>query len=122
MYSRRPGTPAAELADETPPEAKLARLYRLQAVLEAEARRIASHMVGTVQRVLVEGRAKKDPAELCGRTDNNRVVNFAGDPRLAGAFVDVAIVEARAHTLRGAVVAPAGGCRDKASTIACAPH
>jgi tRNA-2-methylthio-N6-dimethylallyladenosine synthase len=122
VYSRRPGTPAAELADETPPEAKLARLYRLQAVLEAEARRIASHMVGTVQRVLVEGRAKKDPAELCGRTDNNRVVNFAGDPRLAGAFVDVAIVEARAHTLRGAVVAPAGGCRDKASAIACAPH
>ena len=82
-------------------------------------------MVGTVQRVLVEGPAKKDPSELCGRTDNNRVVNFAGHPRLVGSFVDVVIDEARAHSLRGTVVGadrrPARArCRD-AATIACPP-
>ena len=104
VYSRRPGTPAAELPDDTPPEEKLARLHRLQAALEPHARRIAAEMVGTVQRVLVEGPAKKDPAELCGRTDNNRVANFAGNPRLVGSFVDVAIEEARSHSLRGTVV------------------
>jgi len=107
VYSRRPGTPAAELPDDTPPEEKLARLHRLQAALEAHAQRIAAGMVGTVQRVLVEGPAKKDPSELCGRTDNNRVVNFAGHRRLAGTFVDVAIDEARAHSLRGTVVTAA---------------
>jgi tRNA-2-methylthio-N6-dimethylallyladenosine synthase len=105
VYSRRPGTPAAELRDDTPPDEKLARLHRLQAALERHARRIAAEMVGTVQRVLVEGPAKKDPSELCGRTDNNRVVNFAGHPRLVGSFVDVMIDEARAHSLRGTVVA-----------------
>jgi tRNA-2-methylthio-N6-dimethylallyladenosine synthase len=104
VYSRRPGTPAAELADDTPPDEKLARLHRLQAALGPHAQRIAAEMVGTVQRVLVEGPAKKDPTELCGRTDNNRVVNFAGHPHLVGNFVDVAIDEARAHSLRGTVV------------------
>jgi tRNA-2-methylthio-N6-dimethylallyladenosine synthase len=103
VYSRRPGTPAAELADITPPDEKLARLHRLQAALEQRAQRIAAGMVGTVQRVLVEGRARKDPAELCGRTDNNRVVNFAGHPRLLGSFVEVLIDEARSHSLRGTV-------------------
>ena len=104
VYSRRPGTPAAELPDDTPPDQKLARLHRLQAVLERHSQRIAAGMVGTVQRVLVEGPAKKDPAELCGRTDNNRVVNFAGYPRLVGSFVGVTIDEARSHSLRGTVV------------------
>ena len=104
VYSRRPGTPAAELPDDTPPDQKLARLHRLQAVLERHSQRIAAGMVGTVQRVLVEGPAKKDPAELCGRTDNNRVVNFAGHPRLVGSFVGVMVDEARSHSLRGTVV------------------
>jgi tRNA-2-methylthio-N6-dimethylallyladenosine synthase len=112
VYSRRPGTPAAELPDDTPPEEKLARLHRLQAALEGHAQRIAAAMVGTVQRVLVEGPAKRDPAELCGRTENNRVVNFAGHRRLVGSFVDVAIDEARAHSLRGRVVAAARGPED----------
>jgi tRNA-2-methylthio-N6-dimethylallyladenosine synthase len=104
VYSRRPGTPAAELPDDTPPEEKLARLHRLQAALERHSQRIAAEMVGTVQRVLVSGPAKKYPGELCGRTENNRVVNFAGHPRLVGNFVDVAIDEARSHSLRGTVV------------------
>ncbi|HTO46342.1 MAG TPA: tRNA (N6-isopentenyl adenosine(37)-C2)-methylthiotransferase MiaB [Burkholderiales bacterium] len=104
VYSRRPGTPAAELPDDAAPDEKLARLHRLQAALEPHAQRIAADMVGTVQRVLVEGPAKKDPSELCGRTDNNRVVNFAGNPRLVGSFVGVAIDEARSHSLRGTIV------------------
>ena len=108
VYSRRPGTPAAELPDDTPPDEKLARLHRLQAALERHAQRIAGEMVGTVQRVLVEGPAKRDPAELRGRTGNSRVVNFAGHPRLVGSFVDVAIDEARSHSLRGTVVGAAG--------------
>ncbi len=107
LYSRRPGTPAAELPDDTPRAEKLARLQRLQAQLEEQARTISARMVGTLQRVLVEGRAKKDPGELCGRTDNNRVVNFAGHPRLIGEFVDILIGEARPHSLRGAIPGPA---------------
>ena len=113
VYSRRPGTPAAELPDDTPPEEKLARLHRLQAALERHSQRIAAEMVGTVQRVLVEGPAKQDPAELRGRTENNRVVNFAGHPRLVGNFVDVEIDEARSHSLRGTVVG-AGAARSRA--------
>ena len=124
VYSRRPGTPAAELPDDTPPEEKLARLHRLQAALERHSQRIAAEMVGTVQRVLVSGPAKKYPGELCGRTENNRVVNFAGHPRLVGNFVDVAIDEARSHSLRGTVVEAdavrARGCRDPAR-IDCLP-
>jgi len=113
VYSRRPGTPAAELPDETPQPEKHARLQRLQAALEGEARRISESMVGTVKRVLVEGRAKRDPNELAGRTANNRVVNFPGDARLVGALVDVVIEEARPHSLRGAV-RPAARARDEA--------
>ncbi|HSD54634.1 MAG TPA: tRNA (N6-isopentenyl adenosine(37)-C2)-methylthiotransferase MiaB [Burkholderiales bacterium] len=103
VYSRRPGTPAAELADDTPPETRRARLQRLQALLEAQARAISESMVGTVQRVLVEGRAKKDPNELAGRAANNRVVNFPGHPRLVGSFVDVVVERALRHSLRGRV-------------------
>ena len=101
VYSRRPGTPAAEFADETPHEIKLARLRELQALLDAQAQTISETMVGATQRVLVEGAAKKDARELAGRTDNNRIVNFAGDPGLVGQFVDVTFTAALAHTLRG---------------------
>ncbi|MBI2290858.1 MAG: tRNA (N6-isopentenyl adenosine(37)-C2)-methylthiotransferase MiaB [Betaproteobacteria bacterium] len=103
IYSPRPGTPAAELPDATPHAAKLARLQRLQTLLESQAQSISTAMVGTVQRILVEGAAKKDARECCGRTDNNRVVNFAGHPRLAGQFADVTITAARPHSLRGEI-------------------
>src|SRR5690606_32557412 len=103
IYSARPGTPAAELPDDTPHEVKVERLMRLQAKLEANGRAVNEAMVGTVQRVLVEGRAKKDENELAGRTDNNRVVNFPAPDRLIGQFVDVYIETAYAHSLRGRV-------------------
>jgi tRNA-2-methylthio-N6-dimethylallyladenosine synthase len=97
-YSPRPGTPAAELPDAIAPATKKERMLRLQAQLDAQARAVSEAMVGSVQRVLVEGSAAKDPAELAGRTGNNRIVNFRG----AGAgFQDVRITAALAHTLRG---------------------
>ena len=104
LYSARPGTPAAELADATPAEVKTQRLMRLQKRIEELAFAVSQRMVGTVQRVLVEGRAKKDASELAGRTDNNRIVNFAGQPRLLGRFVDVRITLAHPHSLRGEIV------------------
>jgi tRNA-2-methylthio-N6-dimethylallyladenosine synthase len=103
LYSPRPGTPAASLRDDTPHEVKLARLHRLQGALERHAQAVSQAMVGTVQRILVEGLSKKSARELAGRTDNNRVVNFPGDPRLTGRFVDVTITAALAHTLRGEI-------------------
>jgi len=104
VYSPRPGTPAVELADDTPQEVKLKRLMRLQKQIEAQALAISQTMVGSVQRVLVEGVSKKDPRELAGRTDNNRVVNFVGNPRLIHHFVEVAITSALPHSLRGEIV------------------
>ena len=104
VYSSRPGTPAADLPDDTPQDVKLARLARLQKRIEAQAALISEGMVGSVQRILVEGPSRKDPNELAGRTDNNRVVNFAGNPRLIGHFVDVTIVSALPHSLRGEIV------------------
>ena len=104
IYSPRPGTPAAELADDTPQDVKARRLKRLQKRIEAQAQAISAAMVGTVQRILVEGVSKKDASELAGRTDNNRIVNFAGQPRLAGRFVDVLITAALPHSLRGEIV------------------
>jgi tRNA-2-methylthio-N6-dimethylallyladenosine synthase len=104
VYSSRPGTPAADLADDTPQDVKLARLSRLQKRIEEHAATISAGMVGSVQRILVEGPSKKDPNELAGRTDNNRVVNFAGNPRLIGHFVEVSIVSALPHSLRGEIV------------------
>ena len=101
LYSRRPGTPAADFPDETPRPVKLARLGRLQARIEQQAQAISRGMVGTRQRVLVEGAARKDAAELCGRTANNRVVNFPGPRQLAGRFMDVTITAALPHSLRG---------------------
>jgi tRNA-2-methylthio-N6-dimethylallyladenosine synthase len=100
VYSRRPGTPAASLADDTAQEIKLERLQRLQALLNAQAQAISSAMVGTRQRILVEGASKKDPGELSGRTENNRVVNFAGPQRLTGQLIDVTITAALPHSLR----------------------
>jgi len=103
LYSRRPGTPAAELPDETPRAVKLARLQRLQARIDEHARAISRGMVGTRQRVLVQGPAKKDTSELCGRTANNRVVNFPGPHDLAGRFAEVTITGALPHSLRGEI-------------------
>ncbi len=101
LYSPRPGTPAAELADTTPREEKLERLQRLQALLDAQSQAVSEAMVGGIERVLVEGPSRKDPAELAGRTGNNRVVNFGGAPELIGRFADVRITASRAHSLRG---------------------
>ncbi len=101
VYSRRPGTPAASLPDETPEAVKLERLARLQALLDAQARRISEGMVGSRQRVLVERPAKRDARELAGRTENNRWVNFAGPPELIGQFAEVAVTAALPHSLRG---------------------
>jgi len=101
VYSPRPGTPAAELADTLPHEAKRARLQRLQAAIEAQAGAIRAAKVGRVERVLVERPSKKNPEELSGRTSSNHVVNFRGDAQLIGCFVEVRIDAARAHTLRG---------------------
>jgi tRNA-2-methylthio-N6-dimethylallyladenosine synthase len=103
LYSRRPGTPAAELHDDTPHEIKLARLQRLQAKIDRQSQAISRNMVGTRQSVLVEGESRKSAAELCGRTANNRMVNFAGPRRLIGQFVDVTITAALSHSLRGEV-------------------
>jgi len=104
VYSRRPGTPAADLADDTPEAEKLDRLHRLQALINEQAAAISHSMVGSIQRLLVEGPSKKDPSDMKGRTENNRIVNFAGQPRLIGQMVDVRITEALANTLRGEIV------------------
>ncbi|MBX3675554.1 MAG: tRNA (N6-isopentenyl adenosine(37)-C2)-methylthiotransferase MiaB [Rhodocyclaceae bacterium] len=104
LYSARPGTPAAELSDDTPHELKTQRLMRLQKRIESQAQVISAAMVGTVQRILVEGVSKKDAGELAGRTDNNRIVNFRAPSRLAGGFADVSIIAALPHSLRGEIV------------------
>ena len=101
LYSPRPGTPAAALDDPVPREEKLARLQRLQAQLDAQARAISEAMVGTRQRALVEGVSRRSDAELSARTANNRVVNFPGPRELAHRFVDITITAAMAHSLRG---------------------
>jgi len=104
IFSPRPGTPAANLQDDTPHDVKLKRLQRLQAVIDANTRRYSLQMVGSVQRILVEGPSRKDPEEMQGRSENNRVVNFAGGPnaaRLVGQLVDVTISESFGYSLRG---------------------
>ena len=103
LYSRRPGTPAAELEDALTEHQKAERLQTLQAQLDTQARAVSEAMVGTVQRVLVEGPSRKNRSELSGRTENNRVVNFPAAP-LTSAFADVRITEARSHTLRGNLI------------------
>ena len=107
IFSPRPGTPAANLHDDTPHEVKLKRLQQLQARLEENVRRISESRVGTIQRILVEGPSRKDPNELMGRTACNRIVNFPAGPqrdRLIGQMLDVRITSALPHSLRGEVV------------------
>ena len=111
VFSPRPGTPAAALADDTPQTLKLQRLQQLQALIEQNVQRISARRVGTVQRILVEGASRKPGAngapELMGRTECNRIVNFDGGPqaaRLVGQMIDVQITQALPHSLRGAVL------------------
>ncbi|MEY2803575.1 MAG: hypothetical protein RL657_911 [Pseudomonadota bacterium] len=107
VFSARPGTPAANLADDTPQDVKLKRLQHLQAVVESNVRAISASRVHTVQRILVEGPSRKNQAELMGRTECNRIVNFDGGPhssRLIGQMLDVRITSALPHSLRGELV------------------
>ena len=104
IYSRRPGTPASDMPDDVDHATKLKRLQALQELIQASADQISKGMVGTTQRILVEGPSKRDASELCGKTDNNRTVNFSGGDECIGHFVNVVITEARAHTLRGELV------------------
>jgi tRNA-2-methylthio-N6-dimethylallyladenosine synthase len=107
IYSARPGTPAADLPDDVPVQVKQARLQRLQQSIHDNAQRISRQMVGTVQRVLVDRPARKDPRQLSGRTENNRVVNFDGPQELIGQFADIRITEALPNSLRGVRETPA---------------
>src|SRR5690606_18214830 len=93
-----------DLPDETPQEQKLDRLYRLQALVNEQAAAISQAMVGTVQRILVERPSRKNPKEFAGRTENNRIVNFEGHPRLVGQMVDVVITQTTTNSLRGRLV------------------
>ncbi|MCX8048885.1 MAG: tRNA (N6-isopentenyl adenosine(37)-C2)-methylthiotransferase MiaB [Methylohalobius sp.] len=104
IYSPRPGTPAAEMADDVPLAVKKERLTRLQHKLKAKAEAISQTMIGTRQKILVEGTSRRNPRELCGRTGNNRVVNFQGPPSLVGQFAEVVIVQALPNSLRGRLV------------------
>jgi tRNA-2-methylthio-N6-dimethylallyladenosine synthase len=104
IYSPRPGTPAASVHDPISREVKQRRLAELQALISSQASAISTGMIGTVQRVLVERPSRKSPRELAGRTENNRWVNFLGDPRLVGSFADVIITEALPNSLRGRLV------------------
>ncbi|KQW40713.1 (dimethylallyl)adenosine tRNA methylthiotransferase [Rhizobacter sp. Root404] len=104
VFSPRPGTPAANLADDTPQIEKMKRLHALQKAITASAFAISQSRLGTVQRLLVEGPSRKDPTELAGRTECNRMVNFKGATRLIGQMVDVTITEANSHSLRGEVL------------------
>ena len=106
IFSPRPGTPAANLHDDTPYEVKLKRLQKVQAAIDNSARRISDSRVGTVQRVLVEGPSRKDASELAGRTECNRMVNFKGPTRLVGRMIDLRITGTNSHSLRGEVLAP----------------
>ncbi len=121
IYSPRPGTPAAALPDDVPLEVKKDRLARLQQRITELAADISAAMVGTVQRVLVEKPSRKDPAQLSGRTENNRVVNFDADASLIGQFADILITEALPNSLRGELIgspaeaAPAAAAQQRAS-------
>jgi tRNA-2-methylthio-N6-dimethylallyladenosine synthase len=106
IFSKRPGTPAANLPDDTSDDVKHARLARLQNTINENARRINEAMVGTVQSVLVEKPSKKNRNEMSGRTENMRYVNFPGDARMVGQFIDVEITQAMTNSLRGRVRTP----------------
>ena len=105
IYSARPGTPASSLEDNVPMDVKKARLTRLQARINEQAATISQAMVGSTQRILVERPSRKDPGQMAGRTENNRVVNFDGAERLIGHFVDVEITEAYPNSLQGRFIA-----------------
>jgi tRNA-2-methylthio-N6-dimethylallyladenosine synthase len=105
IYSRRPGTLAAEFPDDVPHEAKKQRLARLQARISGMTADISAAMVGSEQRILVEGPSRKNPAQMAGRTENNRVVNFDGSSELIGRFVRVRITAALPNSLRGEFIA-----------------
>ena len=105
LFSPRPGTPAAEMADDTSHETKLARLHRLQARITELEQQVSHAMAGTVQRVLVENISRKSEQEMAGRTENNRVVNFVGSSGMLGRYVEVRILSGAMHTLRGEVAA-----------------
>ena len=111
IYSSRPGTPAANLPDEVPLEVCKQRLATLQAAIDTNAKAISNAMIGTVQRVLVEGPSRKDPNELAGRTENMRYVNFPASAEthraLIGQFVNVVVTHAMSNSLRGRLAAPA---------------
>lgn len=104
IFSPRPGTPAAEMKDDTPYETKLARLHRVQTRIAELERQVSDAMAGSVQRVLVENISRKSELEMAGRTENNRVVNFAGSPGMLGRYVEVRILSGTMHTLRGELV------------------
>ena len=118
IYSARPGTPAAALADPTPPAEKKARLATLQALITTQAAAISQAMVGGVERVLVDRPSRNSAAEMSGRTENNRVVNFVGDPELIGRFADVRINEALPNSLRGTLLgAEDGRCQAVSGSV-----
>lgn len=104
IYSARPGTPASELQDDMTQEIKLNRLHRLQELLTKQANQISQNMIGTIQKVLVEGISKKNPNELTGRTENLKVVNFEANQRLIGQIIEIEITEALTNSLRGKMV------------------
>lgn len=104
IYSARPGTPAADLPDDVTEDTKKQRLQILQQRISQQALKIARNMLGTVQRILVEGPSKKNPMELMGRTENNRVVNFEGTPDMIGQFLDVKVTDVFSNSLRADVV------------------
>ncbi|MFC0309795.1 tRNA (N6-isopentenyl adenosine(37)-C2)-methylthiotransferase MiaB [Gallibacterium melopsittaci] len=104
IYSPRPGTPAADMPDDVSEEEKKQRLYLLQERINQQAAQFSRRMLGTEQRILVEGPSKKDIMELTGRTENNRIVNFVGSPDMIGKFVDVKITDVYTNSLRGEVV------------------
>ena len=115
IYSPRPGTPAADLSDDVSAEEKKRRLQRLQNRINEMSAALSRSMVNTVQTVLVEGTSKKDGRELSGRTENNRVVNFPGDPRMIGQFVDVLITDAMPNSLRGRWIPPSSKAAEASS-------
>ena len=104
IYSPRPGTPAADLPDDTPHEVKVKRLQTLTELLDRKTFEINQSMVGTVQTVLVEGISRRDSSELAARSANNHIVNFVGQPRLIGQMVEVVITEALRHSVRGEIL------------------
>ena len=118
IYSKRPGTPAASYPDEVSPEEKKQRLQLLQARLNQQARALSQAMVGTTQPVLAQGPSRKDPAELAGRAENNRVVNFAAPRTLIGAMVNVKITQALPNSLRGELVSTHAGAAPRPQAAA----